>query len=311
MLNLTQSEHDFLNSEIYANFRSLICSERILISNVYFRFNKLDLRPLLAGCLICKWDESEKMFMPEKNMFNTILLNGGALEIVKPISILDLQNYVGKLRPKKDLIIAQQGALVNEHKLYTDMCIYNDGNKQLVSIIREGLEGFNFDLTKENFDAHQLAHDKEIKLIHSEALYTILKSSNELFEVLKNEHNESIKINLSEVKLKMKEHVSSNLSITIDNPDELPTFIALKLCGPVCWYFNRFVQSCLGLHAMNSCFQHEQLELIENINIISAKTRNMGLKLSRSQKDKDRISLEKLINTLIDQIEFLDALLIH
>lgn len=204
MLKTIQNDKNFLNSDIYASFRSLICSERIFLSNVYFRFNELDLRELMAGCLVCNWNEDEQMFIPDQNLFNQMLLEAGALGFERPNSIQEFKQAVLNLRPNLDLLIAQQGALVNGQKLYTDMCIFYDGHKYFVSIIREGLEGFNFDLTQQNYDAYELAFDKDIKIVRREKLEEFFKNKNLFFEKLKTAHNKSVDQNLLEIKKECK-----------------------------------------------------------------------------------------------------------
>lgn len=310
MLKPLLNEQSFLNSDIYSNFRTLICSERILLSNTYFRFNEMDLRPLLAGSLAANWNEDENMFIPEQNFLMTILQDTGALSILHPKETSKLKECISALVPEKELLIIQQGAIVGEQTFYTDMCIYNNGNKVVTSVIREGFEGFNFELTSDNFASYQIAFDQKVLLVKSDYLTNLFDRPSQ-FDFLKNIHNKSLREDLQTIKQQMFNHVNSYLTLSVKNTDELPTFIALKLCGPICWYFNRFIQSCLGLHSKYSCFETEQLNTIKSLSISSAQTRNMGLKLSRSQKDKDRIALEKLIHHLIKQIDTLSSLIIN
>ena len=304
-------EREFLNSDIYSHFRSLICSERILLANVYFRFAEVDLRPLLAGCLDCSWDEKSEMFFPQTGNLKETLISYAALAIKEAKSTEDLNEFILALGPTQELLICHQGAVVGGQTFYTDMCVYNQSpSESLVSIIREGMEGFNFKLTSQHLDAQQIAFNQEVFILKQEKLVGLFEDVYSLISTFQNKHNKSIEGDLESIKKVMYSHVSQMTTISNVDTELLPTYIALKLCGPICWYFNRFVQSCYGLHDLSKCFTSEQLSYIEKIEELSGKTRNMGLKLSRSQRDKDKEKLVIFITDLINHIDSLNQLII-
>jgi hypothetical protein len=306
--------HTFLSDEYYQQVRTLICHERVLLANAYLRFDGSDCRFLLTGAAQAVWNEQEQQLLPEVPLFYDLLKEFGALREV-PISNPDtLPDFLATLEPDGELCFLQQGDQIGGDHVLTEVCLYpSSPGGLLLSELRQGREGFDFPVDHEELIRRfRLAERKSGYLLNRKALVSSIKTLDQRKAFLLGRHNQSLRFDDSKMETLLRELISERskeVGSLMGKGDQLPTYFALKYCGPICWYFNRIVQSVLGLHSAFSCFTADQLELIKRVDQQSQVCRNLGLIVGRKENSEKELGrLTKALDRLILQTRELQKL---
>lgn len=301
---------NFLSHNYYQEVRTLICNERIKLANIYLRFGSVDCRFLLAGSANSKWSVINEQFQVERTIFDSFLTEQLVQKEVRVADSSNLVEVVKRMTKEEELVLVQQGDSINGNLLLTEICLFKNYNSDLVfSELREGREGFDFVLEEQELKRRfEFAERKSVFVVNNKNLKSLDSNIQPFKRYLLGLHNESLSIDFEFVAKAMRDLImerNKNVNNYVSNLDNLPTFFALKYCGPICWYFNRIVQSVYGLNKKFSCFTDQQLNLAQVISNQSQVCRNIGLMVGKADSSKKifvrlQNGIEKLITMTSD-----------